>query len=337
MWPLSHTPRILKPWAILSFVRFLRGPASRLQKPDERDAHFFIAGQRQFGRRNVLYCFDVRFRVSRPIPDRLEEDIRSATGGRPVRLWRPLGTARDERWLAIKSCGHATFEEARNSGLQVEDALLIAAAKERIGVELIGRGAISSVSVYSEGQVDVVDPGAPLPVPLKDEELIEIVTAAVQSASTLTCNQRIAAELLNDSFFEMSSEARFLLRISAVEALCPQDNQAVTFKAVVDHVVASIPIEASDQDRNQIKQTLTRLATKQSARSAYMHQIKRLLGNDRARQFDKLYAQRSKLLHDGTGRGTLGRAANAALEISLELLLANVRANQASGANPRRA
>ena len=280
------------------------------------------------------FCFEVRFRISKPIPDRLEQKIRSATGGRPMRLWRPFGTARDERWLAIESCGHATFEEARDSGVQVEDALLIAAAKEHIGVEFIGRGAVTGVSVFPEGRTDLVDPGAPLPVPLKDKELIEIVTAAVQNASTLTENQRVAAELLNDSFFEMSPEARFLLRISAVEALCPQANQTVAFGNLVKHVLASIPTKASSQDRNQIKGALERLADKQSVRSAYMSQIKRLLGNDKARRFDDLYAQRSKLLHDGSGRGTLGEAANSALEIALELLLANVRANPASGPNP---
>lgn len=266
----------------------------------------------------MLFCFEVRFRISRPIPDRLEQEIRSATGGRPMRLWRPFGAARDERWLTIESCSHATFEEARDSGVQVEDALLIAAAKEHIGVEFIGRGAVSSVSVFPEGQTDVVDPGAPLPVPLKDKEVIKIVTAAVQNASTLTENQRIAAELLNDSFFEMSPEARFLLRISAVEALCPQANQTVAFGNLVNRVLASIP--------TKIKGALEWLAKKQSVRSAYMSQIKRLLGNAKARRFDKLYKQRSKLLHDGRGRGTLGEAANSALEIALELLLANVQA-----------
>jgi hypothetical protein len=190
------------------------------------------------------------------------------------------------------------------------------------------------VSVYPKGQVDVVDPGAPPPVPLKEKELIEIVTAAVQNASTLTENQRVAAELLNDSFFEMSPEARFLLRISAVEALCPQANQTVAFGNLVNYVLASIPTEASSQDRNQIKGALERLANKQSVRGAYMSQIKRLLGNDKARRFDDLYAQRSKLLHDGSGRGTLGEASNSALEIALKLLLANVRPNLASGPNP---
>lgn len=280
------------------------------------------------------FCFDVWFRISRPIPDHLEQEIGSASGGRSIRLWRPSGTARDERWLAIKSCGYATFKEARDSGMQVEDALLIAAAKEHIGIEFIGRGAVSGVSVYPKGQVDVVDPGAPPPVPLKEKELIEIVTAAVQNASTLTENQRVAAELLNDSFFEMSPEARFLLRISAVEALCPQANQTVAFGNLVNYVLASIPTEASSQDRNQIKGALERLANKQSVRGAYMSQIKRLLGNDKARRFDDLYAQRSKLLHDGSGRGTLGEASNSALEIALKLLLANVRPNLASGPNP---
>ena len=34
--------------------------------------------------------------------------------------------------------------------------------------------------------------------------------------------QKIATELINDSFLEASTDARFLLRISAIEALCPR-------------------------------------------------------------------------------------------------------------------
>jgi hypothetical protein len=204
------------------------------------------------------------------------------------------------------------------------DALLIGAAKQQVGVEFTGRGAVSSVAVFGGGRHEVVDPGTPLPAPLKAQELIDVVTTSVDSASALTANQRVAAELLNDSFFKMSPEARFLLRVSAVEALCPQANQTEAFKELVARVLASIPTEASSQDRDQLKNALEGLATRQSVRSAYMSKIKLLLCDDKAKGFAALYVQRSEFLHDGKGRGTLGEAANAALEIALELLHADL-------------
>jgi hypothetical protein len=272
------------------------------------------------------YCFELRFRTSRPIhahADRLDEEIRS-TKFKQLRFWRPWGTAKDENWLAIESCGYAISEEARDCAVQAGDALLIGALKREIGIELTGRGAVPSMAVYPGGQSDVVDPGAPLPVPLEAQELIEMVSTAVESALSLTTNQRVAAELLNDSFFEMSPEARFLLRVSAIEAMCPQDDQTGTLKDHVDRLLASIPAEASSQDRNQLEEVLKRVAKRQTVRGAYMSKIRRLLGDDDARRFDDLYRERSNFLHDGAGRGTLGQAANAALELCWKLLQTDI-------------
>jgi hypothetical protein len=158
-----------------------------------------------------------------------------------------------------------------------------------------------------------------------------MVGAAVDSATSLTANQRVAAELLNDSFFKMSPEASFLLRVSAVEALCPQADQTDAFRDIVNSVLASIPRDPPIADRDQIEQALKRLAARQSVRSAYTSKIRQLIGDDKAKKFDALYSRRSNFLHDGSGRGTLGDAADAALEIGLELLLADI----AQSAAPR--
>ena len=56
-------------------------------------------------------------------------------------------------------------------------------------------------------------------------------------------------------------------------------------------------------------------------RSAYMSKIRQRIGNHKAKEFEKLYTLRSNFLHDGSGHGNLGGAADAALEIALELLL----------------
>ena len=79
-----------------------------------------------------------------------------------------------------------------------------------------------------------------------------------------------------------------------------------------------------EQNLDQIEQALRRLAVRQSVRSAYTSKIKQLLGGEKAKEFEDLYALRSCFLHDGSGRGNLGGAADAALEIGLELLLADI-------------
>jgi hypothetical protein len=184
--------------------------------------------------------------------------------------------------------------------------------------------------VYT-GLSETVDPGAPMPAPLKAQELIGLATAAVENVSELTPNQRVAAELLNDSFVPMSPEARFLLRVSAVEALCPQADQSEAFRALAEKTLASIPAEASCEDRHQLEEALKRVAKRQSVRSAYMSKIRRLLTNGAAKQFDELYGRRSNFLHDGGGRGTLGDAADQALEICMALLLADIASSTTEG------
>jgi hypothetical protein len=284
------------------------------------------------GRFEVPYCFDVRFRTPRPVvADKLEEVFKPAAFKRPLRFYRPDGMNRHDGWLAVESCGYADSGEAEASGARLQEGLLIAAADQKVGVEFYLRGAVKAIHVYPGGQFELRDPGLPLPTILSDHELKAIVGAAVESGTSLTANQRVAAELLNDSFFKMSPEASFLLRVSAVEALCPQADQTDAFRTIVGSVLASIPRDAPSPDRDQIEQGLKRLAARQSVRSAYMSKIRQLIGDDKAKKFDALYDRRSNFLHDGRGRGTLGDAADAALEIGLELLLADI----AQSAAPR--
>jgi hypothetical protein len=270
----------------------------------------------------VHYCFEVRFRTPRPIAaDKLEEVFNAAPFKRPLRFYRPDGMNRHDGWMAVQSCGYADFAEAEASGARLQEGLLIVAAKQKIGIELYCGGAIH---VYPGGRIELFDPGLPLPTPLSDHELKQMMSAAVDSTISLTANQRVAAELLNDSFFKMSPEASFLLRVSAIEALCPQADQTDAFKTMVEGVLTSLPRDAPSSDRDQIKGALERLAARETVRRAYKSKIKRLIGDDKAKKFEALYGRRSTFLHDGSGRGTLGDAADATLEIGLELLLADI-------------
>jgi|SRR5713101_6742509 len=282
------------------------------------------------------YCFDVKFRTARPIgADKLKEVFKPRAFKRPLRLYRPDGMNRHEGWLAVESCGYADFAEARASGARLQEALLITAAKQKVGVEFYLRGAVEAIHVYPGGQFELRDPGLPLPTILSDQELKEMVGAAVESATSLKTNQRVTAELLNDSFFKMSPEASFLVRVSAVEALCPQADQTENFRRIVDSVLASIPEDASALDRDQIKQALNRLAKRQSVRSAYKSKIKQLFGDDKADKFDALYGLRSNFLHDGSGRDSLGDAADACVYRKPRFGSNGDEVHQGSGVNER--
>jgi len=273
----------------------------------------------------VPYCFDVKFRTPRPVgPDRVEELFEAAPFKRPLRFYRPDGMNRHDGWLAVESCGYSDFAEAQATGARFQEALLIVAAKQKVGVEFYLRGPVEAIHVYPGGKLELRDPGLPWPTPLSNDELKQMMGRAVASDTSLTANQRVAAELLNDSFFKMSPEASFLLRVSAVEALCPQADQTDGVKSIVDRLLTSIPRKASSSDREQIEQRLKSLAARQSVRSAYMSKIRQLIGNDKAKKFDDLYDRRSNFLHDGRGRGILSDAADAALDIGLELLLADI-------------
>jgi hypothetical protein len=273
----------------------------------------------------VSFCFDVRFRVSRPIkPLWFDATIKVRSFEQPLRFSRPTGTARDENWLAIESCGYGTREEAECAAVRVQDSLLLGVAQVGVGVEFTGRGSVPSVATFAAGKLEIVHPGLPLPTPLEQQELINLVNDALERAPILTANQRVAVELLNDTFFPMSPEAKFILRISAMEALCPQAEQTEVFKALVEQVITAIPSEAENEDREQIQTALKRKAKRQSVRSAYMSKLRQLLSREKAKQFDELYGLRSNLLHNGMGRGRLGAAADDALELAWELLLAEM-------------
>jgi hypothetical protein len=156
-----------------------------------------------------------------------------------------------------------------------------------------------------------------------------LIDVAADHARSLTERQRIAAELLNDSLFQISSDASFLLRISAVEALCPQGAVSAEYLALAQTLRSAIPSGTLKEHRNAIEQTLKRETARQSVRSAYMSKFRQLLNDNKAGEFDELYKLRSKFLHDGFGRGNLLISANAAMDLAQELLLADVRSAQA--------
>jgi hypothetical protein len=79
-------------------------------------------------------------------------------------------------------------------------------------------------------------------------------------------------------------------------------------------------------------QPLRNLRKRQSVRSAYKEKITSLLDQQRFKEFDEtLYPARSDFLHEGKGRGVVGRHAEDALTMAVELLEADLQSGSTDG------
>jgi hypothetical protein len=268
----------------------------------------------------------IKFRVANRInSDEAEIELPVQGFSRPLKLGT-LGRLRDSERLEIEASGYPSEEEARAEGTRLKDAMLVGG--------FIGNNAVDFGSEDIE-----VNQTAALNFRVRFGEARLSVQSSPQSfggsitegrnttLGGLTKGQRTAAELLNDAAFLQSADARFLLRIAAVEALCPQGPTTDAFRLRVESLLEAIAADPSEEAQ-AIRDTLNRGKKRQSVGSALRDKIKALLGADDWKVFDELYHQRSKFLHEGAGAGTLADAAEKALGIARSLLLADIAATR---------
>jgi ribosomal protein S13 len=195
---------------------------------------------------------------------------------------------------------------------------------KKTGREL--RGDYFGLMVYRQDSVTIATLEAHGFASTSAQSIQEHLTRWAGFGSTMSERQRLCAALLNDAFYAGQSEAQFILRISAVEALCDQHELGDEHIATVDSLLAHL----SDLDcETQTEETLRRVlenARRQSLRHAYMTKIRTRLDEASAKKFDELYQMRSGFVHDGKGRGDLNVAAGEALEIAVRLLEADLLA-----------
>jgi hypothetical protein len=298
------------------------------------------------------FCFRLLFRLGIVIDsDEQAIDISTTLCAHPLQLMARAPTIRTSRKLAIRSCGYGSEDEARQSGTRVLNAMLLGGLIQRSGVDFgTGRrgpqfsqaikndiaktGAtlrdeVEGLDVYEgldtsffsfQGEATVSGHG-----PAAVSELIE---RAADYSRALTERQRIAAELLNDSLFGIPADASFLLRISAIEALCPQGSASDAYISLAKTLRNAIPADVPEDDKRAMERLLERDTTRQSVRSAYISKFRRLLGGQKAKEFEELYNLRSKFLHEGLGRGSFQEPADAAFNLAQELLLADISSGQ---------
>ena len=303
----------------------------------------------------MTYCVRYRFKVlaAPELPDG-EALTLTIPGLPPATLevgqdaW-PMG-----KWAVLKARGFQTESEALLAGQRLGDTLLIVGAVTSLGVD-IGfnrptlhfnaqfhadvaartgkelRTDTHGLMVYEEGQVTIVGLSAQGSLLLSPGALEQRLRDWISTTSSLTDRQRNCASLLNDAFFVPQTEGQFILRISAVEALCDQRDVGAEYQAAVMVLETFLATQALTSDiRETISRSLAR-QKKQSLRQSYMAKFRSLLTDADARAFDALYQKRSKLVHEGQGRGALTQAVNDALNLAVALLAADLRSGNEAG------
>lgn len=252
---------------------------------------------------------------------------------------RALGRPMNYTFIAR---GFPTEDEAQHAGERVRDALLLAGALDGIGVDVgsraptldfskaakdamskaVGGRAILSdglgLTVYEDGTAQFIGATAYGTVSHDVRWLGMKMSDRFESAKRLTERQRICALLLNDALYASQAEASFILRVSAVEALCDEEDRSTGYIAVIDDLLDHLKSVSGDPLHIGAARKALVFQRKRSVRQGYLTKIRALLDDATATEFDALYDMRSAFIHNGKYRGAL--PANRVGEIAAALL-----------------
>jgi len=295
-------------------------------------------------------AFRARYRFKILTPPRIEgEPLTLSIPGLPPVLFEVEGEAFPTgHWIVAKIDGFDTEQAAREAGQALGDVLLVSGALGKLGIDIgFSRSTLSfsqqiadrisadtgrelrtevhGLMVYEKDSVCIVGMEARGSAQITPEGFGARLVESSLSASKLTERQRNCAALINDSFYVPRIEGQFILRISAVEALCDQKARDPRYLEAIEALERQLGEAMLDGDIRETLQRMLGNAKRESLRLAYMTKFRSLRSPEEAKQFDALYQLRSKLVHDGLGRGTLDEASNAALQLATDLLEAELR------------
>jgi hypothetical protein len=305
----------------------------------------------------MSYCF--RYRVKMLTPPQIDD-------GNAITLELPelplaTATVKDDahpagKWVIFKACGFETEEAARLAGEQFGDTLLVAGALTKLGID-VGfnrstlqfskviheaarqaggrelRAETHGLMTFGKNMVQIRGIDARGSATVSREALQDSLTNWKFVAGSLTDRQRNCASLLNDSFFVPNVEGQFILRISAVEALCDQTDVGSAYQAAIQSIEDHVATLSMDNDTRKTIQQMLGNARGGSLRQSYMSKFRKLCTNADATAFDALYGKRSKFLHCGKGRGEPSQASNDALQLAVDLLEAELRSTSVNAAS----
>jgi hypothetical protein len=179
--------------------------------------------------------------------------------------------------------------------------------------------------VYEENKNEIIGINAHLSGTISLSELEKRLNHWVNLSKNLSERQRICAALLNDSLFLPNVEGQFVLRVSAIEALCDQRDLSEDYLGAIGQIEEFVEHQQFSPEIRKTISEFLKLKKKQSLRQSYLSKLRMLLSDNAAKSFDNLYAKRSAFVHDGQGRGELAPFANEAMDLAVDLLTAELR------------
>lgn len=252
------------------------------------------------------------------------------------------------KWVIFQSCGFQTIELAHSAGQKFGDALLASGATNKYGID-VGlscattqwsteiheaikretgrdlRADVHGLMTYEKDSVSIWKVNGRLSATVALHQFNDCLTVWLGDQINFNERQRNCATLINDSFFVANTEGQFILRISAVEALCDPSLVGAEYGNVIHLLEERLATIETDEDTRTTVAQWLKDKKKKSLRQSYMVKFSELVSRESALKFDKLYKLRSKLVHDGVGRGQLAEAANEALELSVAVYQADVQ------------
>jgi hypothetical protein len=299
----------------------------------------------------VSYCYRLRFRSASGLTSQEKSAILTIPSfTRPLSVKTSDVDLSSAKWFSIETCGYDSEIQAKIEGQHLAEVLTLAGVIGRLGIDVgvhsaglsfgaefrqaflqqFGRelrGEVHGVDVFKEGSVSIIGSQIGGHSHSSKERWEALIGEASRLVLKLTGRQSICARLINDSFFVPSFDVQFILRISAVEALCTQEKLDKNFQDMADALLGPLEKLDGDERNKKILRDAIDRARVETIAKAYRAKIEPLLGPEKRKQFDKLYRTRGKFLHRGKERGSLATAASETLEIASDLLIAELRAS----------
>ncbi len=279
-----------------------------------------------------MYSFRIRFnrsptdtidsaasKLSMPVIDeRLSIILQARQDDLPIR---------DSDQLAIVGSGYQTADKANIGGSRLQDALMVALARVRVGAdfghraakgmftnhglkwveEQIGKRTLNNIHglmvFQSEPKPRFASTNAQITRRASPEVFMNAFTQAITLQPQIANRDLLAYTLFNASFFQPTTDSRFLLLIMSIEALLePAFRSTDTQNHVRSLIEQTTSSSLPDEERNSILGSLHWLL-KESINQAGKRLTNERLGGrvygDRAatKFFSHCYQLRSKLVH----------------------------------------
>ncbi|WP_416565078.1 hypothetical protein [Nocardia testacea] len=265
-----------------------------------------------------------------------QQAILLAPGPAKVEI-RPLSAEKfaDAAELQVRGGPYPSIEEAIEAGKNWRAILSVAFAKHRLGIDLgprdepvaepmafmaevaaehgvqALRGRHGLLVFPSEPPATFGAPSVEIVVPHKPDVLMQSVDEARSSLGPeLTEAQELALRLLHLSFFDTNPETRFVLLVTAIEAVLDQGERSAEFVQWLVHLMSET--KAADLDKQTRDSILNYLGM--GKRESVAASAKRLVAplgertySDQSPQdfFTACYTQRSNLVHANLPRPTI--------------------------------